>query len=156
MDRLMTPVPHFPSPRRGATASWMRAAFAILCAVLVEGTMVPAADGPVNAFDTTILVANRRGFDDKAIIDEHLINPWGLALRPPGAGGHFWIANAGNLSSSTFVGDVHGTALRQDGLTIVYLDSPLISYEDGLANVTGVVYNAASDHPNQPLEFPVS
>ncbi len=134
----------------------MRAAFALLCAVVVEGTMVPAADGTVNAFDTTILVANRAGFDDKAIIDEHLINPWGLALRPPGAGGHFWIANAGNLSSSTFVGDVHGTPLRQDGLTIVYLDGPLISYEDGLANVTGVVYNAASDHPDQPLEFPVS
>jgi uncharacterized protein (TIGR03118 family) len=41
-------------------------------------------------------------------------------------------------------------------LKIVYLDGPLISYEDGLANVTGQVYNAASDFPGQPLEFPVS
>ena len=38
----------------------------------------------------------------------------------------------------------------------MYLDGPLISYEDGLANVTGQVYNAASDFPGQPLEFPVS
>jgi uncharacterized protein (TIGR03118 family) len=85
-----------------------------------------------------------------------MINPWGIALRPPGTGGHIWISNAGNLSTSTFIGDVNGAPLRQDGLKIVYLDGPLISYEDGLANVTGQVYNAASDFPDQPLEFPVS
>jgi hypothetical protein len=39
---------------------------------------------------------------------------------------------------------------------VVYFESPLISYEDGLANVTGQVYNAASDLPEHPIEFPVS
>ena len=104
-----------------------------------------------------ILVANRPELGEPGtLIDPHLINPWGIALRPPGAGGHIWISNAGNLSTSTYVGDANGVPLHQDGLKIVYLDSPLISYEDGLANVTGQVYNAASDFPDQPVEFPVA
>ena len=108
------------------------------------------------AFVQTILVANRAGLAPNALIDPHLINPWGIALRPPGAGGHIWISNAGNFSTSTYIGDVNGVPLHQDGLKLVYFASPLISYEDGLANVTGQVYNAASDLPNQPLEFAVS
>jgi uncharacterized protein (TIGR03118 family) len=111
---------------------------------------------PPNVYAQTILVANRTGFAADALIDPHLINPWGIALRPPGAGGHIWISNAGNLSSSTFIGDAKGVPLHQDGLKIVYLKSPLISYEDGLANVTGQVYNAASDFPDRPIEFPVA
>ena len=87
-----------------------------------------------NVYAQKILVANRPGFAPDAIIDKHLLNPWGIALRPPGAGGHFWISNAGNFSTSTYVGDVHGTPLHQDGLKVVYFESPLISYEDGLAN----------------------
>ncbi|MGC4071013.1 MAG: TIGR03118 family protein [Nibricoccus sp.] len=114
------------------------------------------AEVQANVYSQKILVANRAGFEDGAFIDEHLINPWGIALRPPGAGGHFWISNAGSASSSTYIGDAHGIPLHQDGLKVVYLHGPLVSYEDGLANVTGQVYNAASDFPNQPVEFPVS
>lgn len=114
------------------------------------------ADGARNVYSLKILVANRPGFDPDAIIDDRMLNPWGIALRPPGIGGHFWIANAGNLSTSTFIGDANGKPLHQDGLKIVDLDSPLYSYEDGLANPTGTVYNAASDYPHQPIEFPVS
>jgi uncharacterized protein (TIGR03118 family) len=136
-----------------------------LCACVVAAgalALVPACAWPAasgrqpNVFSQKILVANRPQLAPDALIDPHLINPWGIALRPPGAGGHIWISNAGNLSTSTFVGDVHGTPLRQDGLKIVFLEGPLISYEDGLANVTGQVYNAASDFPGQPVEFPVS
>jgi uncharacterized protein (TIGR03118 family) len=120
-------------------------------------TLAPrAARGSRNVYTQKILVANRPGFGDDALIDKHLINPWGIALRPPGAGGHIWISNAGSLSTSTYVGDARGVPLHQDGLKIVFLDGPLISYEDGLANVTGQVYNAASDFPGQPIEFPVS
>lgn len=114
------------------------------------------AKAGVNAYSSTVLVANRPGLAEGAIIDRHLVNPWGLALRPPGTGGHFWISNAGSLSTSTYIGDAHGAPLHQDGLKIVFLDGPLVSYEDGLANVTGQAYNAASDFPGQPLEFPVS
>src|SRR5262245_37734487 len=85
-----------------------------------------------NTFVQKVLVANRPGLAPDALIDSHMINPWGIALRPPGAGGHIWISNAGNLSTSTYIGDVNGSPLHQDGLKIVYLDGPLISYEDGL------------------------
>lgn len=115
-----------------------------------------STEAPVNRYKEKVLVANRLGFGDGALIDPHLINPWGIALRPPGAGGHFWISNAGTASTSTYIGDAHGEPLRQDGLKIVYLDGPMISYEDGIANITGQVYNAASDFPDQPVEFPVS
>ena len=134
--------------RRGATA---------LAVGLLTFALSPQfACAQTNVYAQKILVANRPGFAEGVLIDKHLINPWGIALRPPGAGGHIWISNAGNASTSTFVGDANGVPLHQDGLKIVYLDGPLVSYEDGLANVTGQVYNAASDLPDQPLEFPVS
>ena len=136
---------------------------ALWCGLLATGVVAAMGSGsaqqashPSNVYVEKILVANRPGFAADAIIDPHLINPWGIALRPPGVGGHIWISNGGNLSTSTYIGDVNGSALTQDGLKLVYLSSPLISYEDGLANVTGQVYNAASDLPGQPLEFPVT
>jgi uncharacterized protein (TIGR03118 family) len=131
-------------------------AFAVVTIAATALGLTPRTTAdPSNVYTKKILVANRAGFEDGAIIDKHLINPWGIALRPPGAGGHFWISNAGNLSSSTYVGDANGVPLHQDGLKIVYLNGPKISYEDGLANVTGVVYNAASDVAGQGVEFPV-
>lgn len=128
----------------------------VIAVIAAGGLSLQAADARPNVYAQKILVANRPGFEAGAQIDEHLVNPWGIALRPPGAGGHIWISNAGNASTSTYVGDAHGEPLHQDGLKIVYLGGPLISYEDGLANVTGQVYNAASDFPKQPVEFPVS
>ncbi len=129
-------------------------AFTLCC--LAGGLAPQLAHAQANVYAQKILVANRTGFEPGALIDKHLINPWGIALRPPGVGGHIWISNAGNASTSTYVGDAHGDPLHQDGLKIVSVNGPLISYEDGLANVTGQVYNAASDFPAQPLEFPVS
>lgn len=130
-------------------------AFATGCLVsraLAADVAPPAA----NVYAQKILVANRPGFSPDAIIDENLVNPWGLALRPPGIGGHFWISNAWSLNTSTYMGDVSGKPLYQDGLKVVPLEGPRMSYEDGIANVTGQVYNAASDFPGQPVEFPVS
>jgi uncharacterized protein (TIGR03118 family) len=129
--------------------------FAAFCSLGLALSSSSANDQP-NRYAQKILVANRPGFEAGAIIDEHLINPWGIALRPPGAGGHIWVSNAGNASTSTFIGDARGIPLSQDGLKIVSLDGPRVSYEDGLANVTGQVYNIASDFPGQPVEFPVS
>ena len=116
----------------------------------------PGARAEGNQFDDTVLVANRPEFHPSAFVDPHLVNPWGIALRPPGKGGHIWVSNARNASTSTYVGDVNGIPLHQDGLKLVSIDGPLISYEDGLPNVTGQVYNAASDIPGQPIEFPIS
>jgi uncharacterized protein (TIGR03118 family) len=144
---------HLQHLRQVPSRGWTGGAIAV---TLVAAVMSLFAAPNTDRYDITVLVANRAGLAPGALIDPRLVNPWGIALRPPGAGGHFWISNAGTLSSSTYIGDVKGAPLRQDGLTVVDLDGPLLSYEDGIANVTGQVYNAASDWPGQPVEFPVS
>jgi uncharacterized protein (TIGR03118 family) len=109
-----------------------------------------------NEYEETVLVANRPEYRPTAFVDKYLVNPWGIALRPPGKGGHIWVSNARNATTTTYIGDVNGQPLHQDGLKMISMDTPLISYEDGVPNVTGQVYNAASDLPGQPVEFPVS
>jgi uncharacterized protein (TIGR03118 family) len=128
----------------------LAAVFGFLPQVALSGEMSAG-----NRFAETVLVANRAEFHPTAFVDVRVVNPWGIALRPPGKGGHIWISNAGSASTSLFIGDANGEPLHQDGLKILPIDGPLISYEDGLSNVTGQVYNAASDVPGQPLEFPV-
>lgn len=102
----------------------------------------------------TNLVANKAEYHPQ-IIDQQMINAWGIALRPPGAGGHIWISNAGTGTSSEYVGDVKGQPLHQDGLKLVTLDLPRFT-DHGYAFVTGQAYNSASDFPGQPVEFPVA
>ncbi len=102
----------------------------------------------------TNLVANKAEYHPK-IVDEKMIDAWGIALRPPGAGGHIWISNAGTGTSFEFIGDVPGNPLHQDGLKIVVLDQPNFT-DHGYAFVTGQAYNSASDIAGQPEEFHVS
>lgn len=134
------------------------ALFAVFVVVLIVAVLagLQFKKRPGNVFEATVLVANRAEFHPTIMVDPKVINPWGIALRPPGAGGHIWISNAGNATTTTYIGDANGVPLHQDGLKVVTMDGPLISYEDGLTNVTGQVYNAASDVPGQPLEFPVT
>jgi uncharacterized protein (TIGR03118 family) len=126
---------------------------------LVVFAMVPGGAGiqaysQDNRFVQTILVANDPAFKPR-ILDETMVNAWGIAVRPPGAGGHFWINNAKTGISVEYIGDVEGIPLHQDGLKSVTLDTPRFT-DHGYAAVTGLAYNAASDVPGQPLEFPVS
>jgi uncharacterized protein (TIGR03118 family) len=102
----------------------------------------------------TNLVANKAEYNPQ-IVDQRMINAWGIALRPPGAGGHIWISNAGTGTSSEYIGDVPGTPLHQDGLKLVPLDTPAFT-DHGYAFVTGQAYDSASDIPGQPVEFPVA
>jgi uncharacterized protein (TIGR03118 family) len=102
----------------------------------------------------TNLVANSSDYHPR-VIDAKMIDAWGIALRPPGAGGHIWISNAASGTSSEYVGDVKGNPLHQDGLKIVVLAQPKFT-DHGYAFVTGQTYNSASDIPGQPVEFPVS
>lgn len=106
-----------------------------------------------NAYTQTILIANRSAYNPTVMVDENLVNPWGIALRPPGAGGHIWISNAGTGTTTTYIGDVVGNPLHQDGLKTIPIQSSDSSYIPG---VTGQVYNAASDIAGQPTEFFVS
>lgn len=116
----------------------------------------------LNAYVQTNLVANNAKYNPTAFVDENLVNPWGIALRPPGAGGHFWTSNAGTGTTTTYIGDVPGLPLYQDGLKVVPIVTsardmdPFVPGTDGMAQVTGQVYNAASDYAGQPVEFFVS
>jgi len=105
-------------------------------------------------YSQTVLVASKKEYGPQ-IVDERMRDAWGIALRPPGAGGHIWIANAATGTSSEFIGDVPGEPLHQDGLKTVTLDQPRWT-DHGYAFVTGQAYNSASDLPGQPVEFPVS
>jgi uncharacterized protein (TIGR03118 family) len=105
-------------------------------------------------YNITVLVANSPQYHPQ-IIDPHMLDGWGIALRPPGAGGHIWIANAASGTVSEYIGDVRGNPLHQDGLKVVDLIQPQWT-DHGYAFVTGQVYNAASDLPGQPVEFPIA
>jgi hypothetical protein len=108
----------------------------------------------INAYRQINLVANDPSYHPQ-IVDPYMRDAWGIALRPPGAGGHIWVSNAFTGTSSEYIGDVNGQPLHQDGLTIVSIDTAAFA-DRGVAFVTGQVYNAASDLPNQPVEFPVA
>lgn len=76
------------------------------------------------------------------------VNGWGIAIRPAGAGGHFWIGGGG--TSWQFIGDVARSAdpgmraLHQDGLREVAVPrSDALTGDDSAGKVTGVVYNGA-------------
>jgi uncharacterized protein (TIGR03118 family) len=125
---------------------------AVAAAVWV-GCGVVLADVP-NAFVQTNLVANSTAYNPQ-IVDPNFTDSWGIALRPPGAGGHIWINQAFGGTSSTYIGDVPGNPLHQDGLTSVTLDTPAFT-DHGTAFDTGIVYNSSSDFTGQATEFPVS
>jgi len=105
-------------------------------------------------YSTAVLVANNSSLHPQ-IVDPQMQDGWGIALRPPGVGGHIWIANANTGTASEFIGDVTGNPLHQDGLKHVELIQPRWT-DHGHAFVTGQVYNAASDLNGQPVEFPIS
>ena len=106
-----------------------------------------------NSFSQTNLVANSEKYHPQ-IIDPTMIDAWGIALRPPGAGGHIWVNNGFHGNSVEYIGDVNGMPLHQDGLTSITLDTPQFT-DHGYAMATGISYNSASDITGQPVEFPV-
>jgi uncharacterized protein (TIGR03118 family) len=83
------------------------------------------------------------------------IDAWGIAIRPAGAGGHFWVTAGG--WSYQFVGDVASAAdaslnrLFQDALTLVRLpgagapddETDVTNTEKFVGFGTGVVFNGA-------------
>lgn len=73
----------------------------------------------------TNLVANSDAFG-AAIVDPTLINAWGIAIRPAGLGGHFWVTANGTGLSSQWVGDVGGLPLYQDDLRVISVPGPVV------------------------------
>lgn len=84
-------------------------------------------------------VANKKSYAPE-VVEENFVNGWGIAIRPAGAGGHFWVT-AKDISYE-YVGDVQNSsdkklrALHTDNLKYVKLP---IGGADNFA--TGVVFS---------------
>ena len=106
----------------------------------------PHARGRRNAYEQVNLVANRPEFKPTIMVDPLLVDGWGITIRPPGAGGHFWITNAGSGTTTTYVGDVPGEPLFQDDLKVVTIPPSRVHYPhpDKLSQPTGQVYTGHS------------
>lgn len=122
-----------------------------LAAFAAVSTLLASIASGQNIYTDTILVANDPSYKPLNFVDPLISNGWGVALRPPGAGGHFWVSNQGTGATTVYVGDVHTPTgfvpLFQDSLTKV--DIPpgsgrrLTSGEpiSPISQPTGQVYN---------------
>ena len=116
---------------------------------------VPTAQ---NRFTVTNLAASNASYKASFTLPD-MIDAWGIAIRPAGAGGHFWVGGGG--SSWEFIGDVRNHAdpklrsLTVDGLTRVTVPNTQVPGAGGV--VTGVAYvgaplASASFVPTNPTE----
>jgi uncharacterized protein (TIGR03118 family) len=110
--------------------------------------VTPPATPLANKYTQTNLVANKASYNAQ-FTEPDFIDAWGIATRPAGAGGHFWVGGGG--TSWQYVGDVKRSAtasLRpffQDGLkevTVPGADS--LTTDASIGKITGVVYNGAA------------
>ncbi len=97
----------------------------------------------------TNLVANNDDFGAQ-IVEPELRNAWGIAIRPAGAGGHFWVGAAETGKSIQYVGDVDGTPLFQDELKIVDTRGPV----SGVAFNHGPQFMITQPHENGEITNP--
>lgn len=100
-------------------------------------------DNKNSYFVQTNLVANKTKYKAEST-DKKLINAWGIAIRPAGKGGHFWVT--GKDISFEYVGDVKNSdnkelhKLHTDSLPYVKLP---VGGDDKFS--TGVVFSGSSD-----------
>ena len=100
-----------------------------------------------NAYIQTNLAASNAKYGAPYVF-EGMVDAWGIAIRPAGAGGHFWVTAGG--TSYQFVGDVTASpnanlrTLFQDGLAEVYLPgADALTTADSIGKVTGTAFNGA-------------
>ena len=108
----------------------------------------PAPPPPaLNRYIQANLVANKASYKAQ-FTEADFVDAWGIAIRPKGAGGHFWVGGGG--TSWQYVGDVQASAtpslqpLFQDGLKKVTVPGADSLIDDTSAGkITGVVFNGA-------------
>lgn len=111
-------------------------------AVVAEET---PGDSARNRYTQTNFVANKSSYKPTLAVDKRFVDAWGIAIRPKGAGGHFWVT-AKDISYE-YVGDVAQSTdpklrkLHQDELKIVTLP---VGGGDKFA--TGTVFNGSDEH----------
>jgi uncharacterized protein (TIGR03118 family) len=111
------------------------------------GTASGPTSSPDSHYRQVNLAANSEAYQAKFTMPA-MVNAWGVAIRPKGAGGHFWVT-AGNASYE-FIGDVTTSSdpkmreLHQDPLKAVTIPGTDTSTEvTSIGKATGVVFNGA-------------
>lgn len=95
------------------------------CIACLSSHAALADEAPKNRYEDTPFVANKDSYRPTLATDLRFINAWGIAIRPAGAGGHFWVT-AKDISYE-YVGDVRKSndtmlqTLHQDALKEVKL-----------------------------------
>jgi hypothetical protein len=100
-----------------------------------------------NSYRQTNLAASKASYGAAFTLPD-MVDAWGIAIRPAGAGGHFWVLGGG--TSWQFVGDVTASAdpklktLFQDGLGQVFLPgADALATDASLGKATGTAFNGA-------------
>ena len=106
-----------------------------------------------NSFRQTNLAASKASYG-AAFTFPDMVDAWGIAIRPAGAGGHFWVTAGGK--SYQFVGDVTASATRalrslfQDGLAEMGVPgADALTSADSIGKTTGTAFNGAPINSNQ-------
>jgi uncharacterized protein (TIGR03118 family) len=81
------------------------------------------------------------------IVEPQMKDAWGIAIRPAGLGGHFWVGAAVTGKSIQYVGDVGGQPLFQDDLALVDTGGPVT----GVAFNPGAGFTITQPHPDGPI-----
>ncbi len=133
---------------------------------LIDGVAEPGAyeatfstgTNETSGYAVTNLAANEASYNPQ-LLDPYLALGWGIAIRPAGLGGHFWLSNSGTGVSTEYVGDVGGVPIYQDDLKIVDV-STTAANPFGISGPTGQVFNGSDDfvitqeHPNGDITAP--
>jgi uncharacterized protein (TIGR03118 family) len=87
---------------------------------------------------------SERRWNSTTIENANTLNAWGLALRPAGAGGHWWVANTDSGTVSLYVGDTASVPLFQDATAEIDVESAPATPDDP-ATPTGQVFNGSTE-----------
>jgi uncharacterized protein (TIGR03118 family) len=130
----------------GATA-FGGVAYLVGCGAASEAIVEPPRAPLLNRYDQANLVANKASYKAQ-FTEANFVDAWGIAIRPKGAGGHFWVGAGG--TSWQYVGDVKASAtvglqpLFQDGLKeVIVPGADSLTDTTSAGKITGVVFNGA-------------
>lgn len=118
---------------------------ALSLAALLASVSLAAFAAEGNRYTQTSFVANKVSYKPNLPVEKNFINAWGIAIRPAGAGGHFWVT--AKDASYEYVGDVTASKdetlrkLHQDKLQVVKLP---VGGKENVA--TGVVFSDSKEN----------
>ena len=112
-----------------------------IAATVAAAVSAAAPAAHATGYNQINLLANSADHHAQSV-DPTLLNAWGIAIRPAGFGGHFWLTSNGDGASKEYVGDVGSTLLFQDESKIVDVPGP----GGNLGTPTGVVFNGGTQY----------